>query len=300
MARSKQSGARPTLACEITPDRVITARAAKNGTALDMVTSRRLPEGAIKPGMSGNNVQDAAALKNAINGALAAVGGSSRDVIAIVPDASTRVLLLEFESMPTKPEEIEAVIRFRLKKSLPFDVEQSALSYDVRRVGQTIQVVAAVSPQEVLGEYETVFRDAGYLPGVVLPSLLATLGLVEGQSPTLLLKVDPLSITVAAAERQELRLVRTLDNPHGENVTATELAEAVLPSIVFFEDTFGARIEKIFIGGVATIQEVGAMLHEQTGAHVEELTPSISSGQNLSGDTFPPSVLAGVAGALLG
>lgn len=300
MARSKQSGARPTLACEITPDRVITARAAKNGTALDMVASRRLPEGTIKPGMSGNNVQDASALKNAINGALAVVGGNSRDVIAIVPDASTRVLLLEFESLPTKPQEVEAVIRFRLKKSLPFDVEQAALSYDIRRVGQAIQVIAAVFPKEVLGEYETAFRDAGYLPGIVLPSLLATLGLVEGENPTLLLKVDQLSITVAAAERQELRLVRTLDNPHGENVPAAELAEAVLPSIVFFEDTFGARIENIFIGGAASIHEVGPMLHEHTGARVEELAPSISSGQNLSGDNFSPSVMAGVAGALLG
>jgi len=300
MARPKQFGARPSLACEITPDRVITARAAKNGATLDMVTSRRLPEGALKPGMSGNNVQDAAALKNAINGALAAVGGNSRDVIAIVPDASTRVLLLEFESLPPKDQDVEAVIRFRLKKSLPFDVEQAALSYDVRRVGKTIQVVAAVSPKEVLAEYEAAFRDAGYTPGVVLPSLLATLGLVEGQSPTLLLKVDPLSITVAAAERTELRLVRTLDNPHGEDVPAAELAEAVLPSIVFFEDTFGAQIEKIFIGGVASIREVGPMLHEHTGARVEELAPSISSGQNLSGDNFPPSVMAGVAGALLG
>src|ERR1700694_1168055 len=297
MARSKQFG--PSLACEITPDRVIAARAAKNGATLDMVPSRPPPEGALKPGMSGNNVQDATTLKSAINGALAAIGGNSRDVIAVVPDASTRVLLLEFESLPAKSQEVEAVIRFRLKKSLPFDVEQAALSYEVRRVGQTIQVVAAVSPKEVLGEYEAVFRDAGYLPGVVLPSLLATLGLVEGQSPTLLLKVDPLSITVAAAERLELRLVRTLDNPHGENVTATELAEAGVSSLGFFEDTLGAQIEKIFIGGAASIREVGPMLHEHTGARVEELAPSISSGQNLSGDNFPPSMMAGVAGALL-
>jgi type IV pilus assembly protein PilM len=300
MARGKQFGARPSLACEITPDRVITARASRNAQQLEMITSRRLPEGTLKPGMSGTNVQDSATLKNAINSALAAVGGNSRDVIAVVPDAATRVLLLEFETLPAKSQDAEAVIRFRLKKALPFDVEQAALSYESRRVGQGVQVVAAISPKEVVAEYETAFLQAGYSPGVLLPSSLAALGLVEGETPTLMLKVDPLSITVAAAEHQELRLIRTLDNPHGENVGATELAEAVLPSIVFFEDTFGARIERIFISGVASIREVGPMLHEHTGAQVEELAPVVSSGQNLSGDNFPPSMMAGVAGALLG
>ena len=300
MARGKQSGARPSLACEITPSRVITARASRKAQLLDMITSRRLAEGAVKPAMSGTNITDPAALSSAIKSALASVGGNSRDVIAIVPDAAIRVLLLEFETLPAKAVEAEGVVRFRLKKALPFDVEHAALSYESRRAGNSVQVIAAVSPRETVEEYEAVFRAAGYSPGVLLPSSLAALGMVEGQIPTLLLKVDPHSITVAAAEREELRLMRTLDNPHGENVSATELAEAVLPSIMFFEDTFGTRIEKIFICGAASLHEIGPLLHEHTGARVEELSPLISSGQVLSGDNVPPSLMAGVAGALLG
>jgi type IV pilus assembly protein PilM len=160
--------------------------------------------------------------------------------------------------------------------------------------------VAAVSPRTIIDEYEAAFHDAGYSPGVVLPSSLACLGLVEGQRPTLLLKVDPVNITIAAAEKQELRLVRTLENPHGENVTAAELAEAVLPSIVFFEDTFAARIEKICVGGLAPIDQVGPLLHQHTGAEVRELAPQISADQNLSGESIEPSLLAGTVGALLG
>ncbi|HEV3040041.1 MAG TPA: hypothetical protein VHA33_19910 [Candidatus Angelobacter sp.] len=300
MARIKQSGVRPSLACEITPSHVITARTSRNSQLLDMITSRRLPDGALKPGMGEKNVLDAAALATAISGALASVGGNSRDVIAILPDAAIRVLLLEFETLPGKPLEAEGVVRFRLKKALPFDVEHAALSYESRRVGNSVQVVAAISPKEVVEEYESAFRAAGYSPGVLLPSSLAALGMIEGQKPTLMLKVDPHSITVAAAEREQLRLMRTLDNPHGENVSATELAEAVLPSIMFFEDTFGTGIEKIFVTGMASIQEVGPMLYEHTGARVEELAPIISSGQLLSGDNLPASMMAGVAGALLG
>jgi type IV pilus assembly protein PilM len=298
MARQKQLGARPRLACEITAHNIVAARSADKARGLEMVTTRQLPEGAVVPSLTGTNIQDADALRNAISNAFSVIGGGSKDVIAVLPDAAIRVLLLDFDSLPTKAQEQESVVRFRLKKSLPFDVEQAALSYDMRRTNGSTQVVVAVSPREVVAEYERAFRDAGYSPGVVLPSSMAALGLLEGERPTLLLKVAPLNITVAAVLGQELRLIRTLDNPHGEKVAATELAETVLPSIVFFEDTFGSRIEQIYLSGIPSIDEVGPMLHEQTGARVEELAPDVST--RLGGNQLEPSLMAGVAGALLG
>ena len=299
MAVSKQSTARPGLACEISATRVTAARAADKG-AVEVFTVRRLNPGAVVPSLNAANIADASGLRSAIQGALTALSGGARDIIVILPDAAVRVLLLEFDDLPAKAQERDSVIRFRLKKSLPFDVEQASLSCDVRRANGNVQVIAAVSPREVIQEYEAAFRDAGYLPGVLLPSSLAALGLLEGVRPTLLLKVDPANVTVAAAVNQELRLMRTLDNPHGESVAAAELAETVLPSIVFFEDTFGSRIEQIFVCGIASLDEIGPMLHQQTGAQVKELAPKVSSAANLSGESYEPSVMAGVAGALVG
>jgi type IV pilus assembly protein PilM len=300
MERPQQFTRRPRLACEITVSGVLAARAADKAPRLDLFTWRRLNPGTITPGLGGANVQDGEALRAAISGALGAVGTQRHDVIVIVPDAAIRVLLLDFETLPSKPQEIDPVIRFRLKKSLPFDVDQAAVAYDIRRDNGAVQVVAAVSPRSVVEEYEAAFRDVGYFPGVVLPSSLAALGMVEGERPTLILKVDPLNLTMAAAEKQQLRLIRTLENPHGAAVTAAELAEAVLPSIVFFEDQYSERIQEICVGGAATIDELGPLLHQQTGAEVRELTPQLSAEQNLSGETFEPSMMAGLVGALLG
>lgn len=299
MERPKQF-TRPRLACEITISGLLAARAAEKATRLDLFTSRRLNPGTITPGLSGTNVQDGEALRTAISGALGALGNHRHDVIVIVPDAAIRVLLLDFEALPSKPQEIEPVIRFRLKKSLPFDVDQASVAYDIRRDSGAVRVVAAVSPRSVVEEYEAAFRDVGYFPGVVLPSSLAALGMVEGERPTLILKVDPMNLTMAAAEKQQLRLIRTLENPHGTAVTAAELAEAVLPSIVFFEDQYGQRIQEICVGGAAAIDELGPLLHQQTGAEVRELAPQLPAEENLSGETFEPSMMAGLVGALLG
>src|SRR5262249_5467991 len=300
MAGLTQKAARPRLACEITPEGVIAARASDNASRLEVFTGRRLREGAITPGLGGPNVLNPEALPAALSSALGAVAGKSRDVIAVLPDAAIRVVLIDFEELPVKPAESDPVIRFRLKKSLPFDVDQAVLSYDVIRSNGSVNVAAAVSPRTVIEEYEKALRDAGYSPGVVIPSSLAALGLIEGDRPTLVLKVDPLNITIAAVQRQELRLVRTLDNPHGASVSAAELAEAVLPSIVFFEDTFSEHIEQIYVGGIAPLQQVGPLLHQHTGAQVQELAPDLRPEQNLSGENVQPAMMAGIVGALLG
>ena len=300
MTGLNQKTVRPRLACEITRDRVIAARASDKLPRLEVFTSRRLTEGAIAPGLNLPNVLDAQALRTALSGALGAVAGKSKDVIVVLPDVAIRMMLLDFDSLPTKREEIEPVIRFRLKKSLPFDVDQAVLSYEVTRANGTVRVVAAVSPREIIEEYEKAFRAEGYEPGVVLPSSLAALGLVDGERPTLVLKVDPINITITAVEHHELRLVRTLDNPHGGNFSASDLSEAVLPSIVFFEDTFAAHIEKIYVGGMAPLAEVGPLLHQHTGAQVQELAPELAAEQNLSGEHVSPTTMAGIVGALLG
>ncbi len=295
-----QNATRPRLACEITPDGVIAARASDKMSRVEVFTNRRLAPGTLAPGLNSPNVLDGKGLRTAISGALAAVSGKSRDVIVIVPDVAIRVLLLDFEALPSKIDEADPIIRFRLKKSLPFDVEQAILSYEVARSNGAVRVVAAISPRSVVEEYEAAFRDVGYSPGAVLPSSLAALGLVDGQRPTLMLKVDATNITITAVEHQELRLIRTLDNSHAASVSAVELAEAVLPSIVFFEDTFGAKIEKIYIGGIAPLQEVVPLLHQHTGAQVQELSPELSPEQNLSGESIRASAMAGIVGALLG
>ena len=65
-----------------------------------------------------------------------AVAGRSRDITLVIPDASTRILLLDFDTLPEKPQDADAVVRFRLKKSLPFDVDQSSVSFDRQASGR--------------------------------------------------------------------------------------------------------------------------------------------------------------------
>ncbi|MGC2322582.1 MAG: hypothetical protein WA463_08140 [Terriglobales bacterium] len=290
-----KSTARPHLACEVAADRVLAARG--GGGHIDLCSSHSLPAGAVVPNLGNVNVLDGQVLRLAIAEALAAVQDRSRDVLAILPDAAVRVVMLDFDTLPDKAEDAEGVVRFRLKKSLPFNVDQAALSYEVHRLNGHVKVLAAVSPQTVLEEYEAAFRDAGYSPGVVMPSMLAALGMVEAGTPALVVKVDSVSISVAVVDQQELRLLRTLENAAGVTVTGAQIAADVYPSVVFYEDTYGAKVERVLVGGLPNMTDVSSALEAQVGLRVQSLVTS----RHLDGKegSTPASLLAPVLGALV-
>ncbi|MGB9237575.1 MAG: hypothetical protein WCC19_01900, partial [Terriglobales bacterium] len=262
---------RPTLACEIAADRVLAGRASDAGRMVEMASARELAPGTVVPDLMEANLRDAGAIRQAIESALASVGGRSRDVIAILPDTAVRVVLLDFETLPAKQDEAEAVVRFRLKKSLPFDPAEARISYHAHPAKKGVQAVAAVVLNKVLEEYESAFRDAGYIPGVVLPSMLAAIGAADAERPTLVVKVDARTISIAILDQEQLLLARTLENVRGVTITGEQLAEEVYPSVVFFQDTYNLNIERVYVAGLPDAGSAGPALKSQSGAAVEEL-----------------------------
>jgi type IV pilus assembly protein PilM len=190
--------------------------------------------GSVVPDLVEANLREGRAVRQAIEDTLGAVGGKAGDVIAVLPDAAVRVALLDFETLPNTREEAEAVVRFRLKKSLPFEVEKSRVSYHAQNTNDGVRVVAAVVLTSVLEDYEAAFRDAGYSPGIVMPSMLAALGASDGARPTLIVKVDARTTSIAIIESDKLLLLRTLENTRGVTISGEQLAEEVYPSVVFF------------------------------------------------------------------
>ncbi len=297
MSSDSKNLRRPPLACEIAADRVLAGRAAETGRMVETAATRELAPGAVVPDLMESNLRDSAAVRLAISAALGAVGGRSRDVIALLPDTSVRVVLLDFETLPSDREEAEAVVRFRLKKSLPFDPAEARISYHSQATAKGVRAVAAVVLNTVLQEYESAFRDVGYNPGMVMPSMLAALGAADAERPTLVVKVDARTIGIAILDQEQLLLFRTLENVRGVSITGEQLAEDVYPSVVFFQDTYNLNIERVYVAGLPEAGVAASALQHQSGAHVEDLVAS-SQIKTTTG-TVPRWRMAGVVGALI-
>ena len=295
---SNSNSARPTLACEIASDRILAGRATDHGSTLEVCAAYELGPGTVVPDLVENNLRQRDRVRAGIEQVLESVAGRTHDVIAIVPDAAVRVVLVEFDTLPSDSEEALAVVRFRLKKSLPFDVEKAKVSYHAQKFHDGVRVVAAVALTSVVEDYESAFRDAGYSPGVVLPSMLAALGAAEGKRPTLVVKVDARNTSIAILNEDQLQLFRTLENTRGVTITGEQLAEEVYPSVVFFQDTYHLNIERIYVAGLSEAGGAAPALQAQTGAEVQELVSSSQLGVS-TGGSVPRWRMAGVVGALL-
>jgi len=240
-----------------------------------------------------DNIQDRVALINAVREALASVGPKGKDVAVVLPDASSRLSMLDFDVLPEKREDAEGVIRFRLKKSLPFDVDKAALSYETVPTDGGVKVIAAVALRSVVDEYERVIREAGYTPGMVIPSMAAALGAVDASRPTLVVKVDPTTLSIAIVHNDELMLFRTIELT--ATMDAEQLADDVYPALVFFEDSYHSKVDRLVVGGVNAANVMAALEHA-TGLQPQELI----GASMVSGSATDRAAMGGVVGALIG
>ncbi|HYL16866.1 MAG TPA: pilus assembly protein PilM [Terriglobales bacterium] len=298
MSKNSKPGARPKLACEISADRVLAGRLSDRGGTLETYAGHELALGSVVPDLTEANLRHRREVSDSIRDVLAAVGSRARDVVAVLPDAAVRVVLLDFDMLPQNRQEAESVVRFRLKKSLPFDVDKAKVSYHAQTAGEGVRVVAAVALSSVVEDYEEAFRDAGYSPGVVLPSMLAALGAADAKRPSLVVKVDARTTSIAILDNGQMLLFRTLENTRGVTITGEQLAEEVYPSVVFFQDTYHLNIERIFLAGLPESGSAAQALRAQTGAEVQELVSESQLG-NSAGGSVPRYRMASVVGALI-
>lgn len=296
---------RPRLACEITPGGVLGARPgsiAEAGHAQDVVTEfAPLRLGVLAPSLKAPAMTDRAAVSAAIKAALDPIVERDRKVTIIVPDASVRVLLLDFDTLPAKPADVLPILRFRLRRLVHFDVEDAAISWQTLPKGEgdtLVRTVVAVMPAAVRAEYEDAVREAGYEPGAVLSSSLAALAAVTDEGAVLMVNRNANCITTAIVRGPQLLLFRTLDlgepglDPDVQRAHAvSELQQSVSVAIAYYEDTLSSSPHTIYSVGPGGAVELDHML-ALPGIRVRDLIPSRENAGTLTG------MLAPVVGAL--
>ncbi len=236
-------GTRPRLACEIRPEGVVVARGESPSGTLTAVAHTGLRPGLVAPGLKAGNLPErpavAAALRRAFDAIAARGADRSKYVTVVVPDAAVRVLLLDFDALPSKPAEALQVVRFRLKKLLPFDVDHALVSFQIMSTERSLlRVLAVAIPQEVLAEYEAAILEAGMQPGVVLPSTLAALAGLDPALPNaLVLNASPAAVTTAIVRSGVLLLHRTLEVYPAESGDVSSNGFSAQPSAVIATGT---------------------------------------------------------------
>ena len=161
----------PAVAVAVAADHVAAVQLVRRGKepALGAYARAELPEGAVTPAVNGPNVRDADAVTHALDGVLGRLPRRPARVALLLPDSAAKVSLVRFASVPSRQSDLHELIRWQVRKAVPFPVDDAQMACTPgRRTAEGEQeFVVALVRRDVVEEYEQVCAGAGVHAGIV-------------------------------------------------------------------------------------------------------------------------------------
>ncbi|MBI1749897.1 MAG: pilus assembly protein PilM [Acidobacteria bacterium] len=277
----------PSMACEIAAAHVAVAAWTGGRLGLDGFAVEPLAAGTISVSPVEPNVVHAEGVRAALERALNKVHARGKEVALLLPDQVVRVFILHFDTFPKRADEAEPLLRWRLKKSVPFDVEEATVSYMTQPAqGGGVDVVAGIARRKIVRQYEEIVEAAGLTPGVVLGSTLATLPLLDGERPTLLARVTSRTLTTVITRGELLCVYRCTELPaEAAALEPAALLEEIYPGMAFYQDNWKETVQQIRLAGLGgRTEEFRRALETEINCSVAALVASSAVENRLSGD----------------
>ncbi len=249
---SLRTSSGPQAAVELSTHRV-------SGAAIDVRGGRPvvaahamepLPDGALAPALAARNVVDREAVASALATVLDRLGRPNR-IGLVVPDPVAKVSIARFEHVPSRAADLDQLVRWQVRKSAPFAIDEAQVSYTRGlRTGEGQEFVVSVARRDVIEEYESLAAEAGAHAGIVdLSTFNVVNAVLAGSAPPtgdwLLVNVAPDYASIAILRDHDLVFFR--NRGADSDVTLTDL---VHQTAMYYEDRLrGGGLGRVFLGG---------------------------------------------------
>jgi Tfp pilus assembly PilM family ATPase len=246
--------------------------------------SESLPSGAVVPSLAALNIPDVPIVARAIESVLTQMGASPSRVALVVPDIVAKVSLLKLDKVPSKANDLQEVVRWQVRKSAPFPIEQAIVSVTPGAPqpegGQ--ELVVSVARTDVIQQYEQACALVGAHAGLVD---LATFSLVNGvlggrSAPSgdwLLVHITETYISLAVLRGQSLIFFRNrTDDAEGS------VADLIHQTAMYYEDRLsGGGFEQVLFAGSASFpggaEAVRQGLEQRLGIQARSVDPRVTA-----------------------
>jgi type IV pilus assembly protein PilM len=276
----------PSVAIEIGAGRVtaVVLSTVDGAPSVSAQATERLPDGLVAPSLTTPNLTDKTAVAAAVQRVLRAVGVSRGRVALVIPDGAAKVSLIRFEKVPAKADDLAQLVRWQVRKSVPFPIEQSQVSWTPGVTDATgTDYVVTVARQDIVQDYEQAVAASGVQVGLVD---LATFNLVNlllardtdatAVGDWLLVHVTPDASTMVIVRDGALLLFR-----HRSIEGEGSLSDLGHQTAMYYEDRLSGRgiARAVFaardIGPavVADLEAFGRAIEQRIGRAVVEVDP---------------------------
>jgi len=270
----------PAVAVDIAPGRVAVTRVERRGGAplLSAHAVEPLPAGAVSGALGAPNMPDVGVVAAAVERACAAAGGRAGHVCLVVPDSIARVSIVRFETVPARAADLDELIRWQVKKTMPFPLDEAVVAATPGAVaGDGQEYIVTVARRDVVEQYEQACARAGSHAGVVdLATFNVVNAVLAGERASrgdwLLVHAAPSYVSLAVLRDGHLIFYRT----RGEESEGS-IADLVHQTAMYYEDRLqGRRFTRVLLAGASThagADDLRRELSERLGLEVAAVDP---------------------------
>ncbi|MCZ6779404.1 MAG: hypothetical protein V3U86_03010 [Acidobacteriota bacterium] len=210
----------PPVCLEIDPTRLVLAVARRDSqTGRVLVSQLRqqdLPKGLIELSALKPNITDPDLLATEIRRLFAGLT-LPENISLLLPDSIAKVGLLELAALPRSRRDALEMIRFRIKKTVPFRIEDAIVDYQkLEEVRGQVRLLTTIAYRPVIAQYQETVEKLGARVGMVSLSTLSLLGqygpvlsAAGSGKDALLANVMPGTLTLAVIRDGRLLLFRS-------------------------------------------------------------------------------------------
>jgi Tfp pilus assembly PilM family ATPase len=297
-------------AIELAPEMISAAAISARGAEIAVrgFATRRLAPGALVGSLTAANVLDRRLVIDSLREVVGALGTHPRRVALLLPDVAARVSLVRFERVPARQEDLEQLVRWQLRKSAPFPIDEAVLSLSRGGARDAAgEFVAVIARRAVVRDYETLCEELGMQPGLVDLSTFGVLNFLLS-SPSiaggdwLVVHLRPEYTSLAIMRNDSVIFFRNVPDSDGET-----LADAVHQTTMYYQDRLsGHGFGRVFLGGTGptsgSLEAVKRGLEQRLGVGVRSIDLShaaLSDSERIAAAPERLAVLAPLVGTLL-
>jgi hypothetical protein len=274
----------------------------KRAASLGAATSLELPAGTLKLSMAERNILAPEAFQQTLRAVLERAGVTGGRIGLVLPDPVARVALLPAAEVRARGRaEREEMIRFRLKKAVPFDIREAQVSFrEVGAPGREPMILVVAILRSILEEYEGACRALGLEPGLVQLTGLTILDAVEESRPPadrVVVNWDEGYISILVSRFGSPALARTLTGTSASD--PEQVVREATQTILYYRERLGGEgIAQAVVRSVGVLPaEAARILEQPLGVLPEILDPWGSLGAK---EQEMAQALAGAAACVIG
>ena len=310
----------PGLGIDLRSNEVAVVRLSqrRKNPELDLGLTFPLPDGLVRFSMLEPNILEEETFQKALESILlrAGVAGGKRIALTL-PDHVSRIAVTELPEAPRSRAELTELLKFRMKKSLPFDVDRARIAFE-RLLGKESTFLTGVMHDAIISQYEDAFSALGFHLGLVLPASVSLLQLLRPVARTELspgadyffVNVEREYFSVSLVRHRDLPvLMRTLGRRETEDGAAAlysedDLLQEIIPTAIYYQEKLsGGALERVYYRSLRPdLIHLREILEGQFEAPTEpfNLMKAVGVARNLSLDAALADSVGAAAGAALG